>query len=54
MLTVAAIRALSDTLHIPADLLIRERAPAPYVRARAMRGRRVEQLRELKPPRFSS
>lgn len=29
-LTVAAIRALSDALHIPADLLVREPHPAPY------------------------
>ena len=29
-LTVAAIRALSDALHIPADLLVREPETAPY------------------------
>lgn len=29
-LTVAAIRALSDALHIPADLLVREPDTAPY------------------------
>lgn len=34
-LTVAAIRALSDALHIPADLLVREPETAPYrVRSR--------------------
>ena len=35
-LTLSAVRALSDTLHIPADLLIR--GPAPYV-PRATRGK---------------
>jgi len=39
-LTVAAIRALSDALHIPADLLVREPQVAPYrVRSRRDAGR---------------
>jgi HTH-type transcriptional regulator/antitoxin HigA len=38
-LTVAAIRALSDALHIPADLLVREPEPAPY-RVNSRRGAR--------------
>jgi HTH-type transcriptional regulator/antitoxin HigA len=38
-LTVSAIRALSDALHISADLLVREPAPARYARARAVRGK---------------
>ena len=38
-LTISAVRALSDALDIPAELLIREPAPARYVRARTLRGR---------------
>jgi HTH-type transcriptional regulator / antitoxin HigA len=39
-LTVAAIRALSDALHIPADLLVREPETAPYrVKAKRRRAR---------------
>ena len=38
-LTLSAVRALSDAFDIPAELLIREPAPARYVRARTSRGR---------------
>jgi HTH-type transcriptional regulator/antitoxin HigA len=38
-LTISAVRALSDALDIPAELLIREPAPARYVRVRTLRGR---------------
>ncbi|MBI3916548.1 MAG: helix-turn-helix domain-containing protein [Betaproteobacteria bacterium] len=38
-LTVSAIRALSDALHIPADLLVQEPGPARYGRARTVRGK---------------
>lgn len=41
-LTISAVRALSDALDIPAELLIREPAPARYVRARTLRGRSRE------------
>ena len=37
-LTLSMVRALYDSLRIPAELLIREPAPAPYVRVRAARG----------------
>ena len=38
-LTLSMVRALYDSLRIPAELLIREPAPAPYVRVRAARGK---------------
>ena len=38
-LTLSMVRALYDSLRIPAELLIREPGPAPYVRVRAARGK---------------
>ena len=46
-LTVAAIRALSEALHIPADLLVREPETAPY-RVKRRRGSR-RTLAQRKP-----
>ncbi len=37
-LTLSMVRALNASLRIPAELLIREPAPAPYVRVRTARG----------------
>ena len=47
-LTVAAIRALSDALHIPADLLVREPETAPY-RVAARRSTRQAVGTQRKP-----
>jgi len=43
-LTVAAIRALSEALHIPADLLLREPETAPYRVKTRRRGRRPARM----------
>lgn len=47
-LTVAAIRALSNALHIPADLLVREPETAPY-RVKPRRGARRPARAQRKP-----
>ena len=39
-LTLSMVRALNESLRIPAELLIREPAAAPYLRISAVRGRR--------------
>lgn len=50
-LTLSAVRALSDTLHIPADLLVREPETAPYrVKSRRSAPRRARGQRKS-PPR---
>lgn len=49
-LTVAAIRALSDALHIPADLLVREPESAPYrVKSTRRTRRRVDSAKSRQP-----
>lgn len=39
-LTLSMVRALNESLRIPAELLIREPAAAPYLRVSAVRGKR--------------
>jgi HTH-type transcriptional regulator / antitoxin HigA len=48
-LTVAAIRALSDALHIPADLLVREPESAPYRVKSARHTRRTVSAKSKQP-----
>lgn len=48
-LTVAAIRALSEALHIPADLLVREPETAPYRVKSARHTRRTVGTKSKQP-----
>lgn len=48
-LTVAAIRALSDALHIPAGLLVRESETAPYRAKSARHPRRTAGTKSKQP-----